>query len=116
MSKCCCKFLWSLSLCQRENQRLLPCLMHAGLILGFWSRRSLGECRAIQLAIDLLIPYDGLNIFARLSKWDGFYEFVEAVIVSCRAPIRNAVVSRIVGGEGVFLVAAEFVERLAQVA
>src|SRR5450631_1363631 len=89
--------------------------MHMGLILGFWCSRSFYEGGAIQFTINLLIPYDGLNILARLSKRNGFHELVEAVIVPCRAPIRHALIACVVCGECVLLMAAEFIERLPEI-
>ena len=69
----------------------------------------------VQFAVDLLVIDDRLYVLAGFRERDRLDEFVHVAIMADGLPIDYALVSRVIGGEGVSRVTAELVQRLLQV-
>jgi hypothetical protein len=69
----------------------------------------------VELAVDLFVAQNGLDVFASFGEGDGLYKFVDAMVVADALPIDDAVISGVVSGKGVFGLATEFLQGLFQI-
>ena len=70
----------------------------------------------VEGAVEFAVAQDGLDVLSCLGVGDGLDELVNALIRPGGLPIEDAIISGVVGGQGILGYTAELVESVAQIA